>query len=96
MYHEDLREWLLVNGLFWKDLAKTVGTSSLTHYTTTGKLFPGEWIEKWQEVYGWSDEQMFHFAFDRPFKPNPELFKSEKDQKALDALATFKEALRAM
>lgn len=98
MYHEELREWMQICRIRREDLAAVVGMSgsSLSPYFTTGKPFRGEWIVAWQKAYGWSDEQMFHFAFDRPFKPNPELFKSEKDQRALDALATFKEALRAM
>lgn len=98
MYHEELDEWMHLNKIRRADMAKIIGVTgaTLSPYFLTGKAFRGEWIVAWQEAYGWSDEQMFHFAFDRPYKPNPELFKSEKDQQALDALETFKEALRAM
>lgn len=92
MYHEDLREWLLANGLFWKDLAKTVGTSSLTHYTTTGKLFPGEWIEKWQEVYGWSDREAFLFQYGRPFQEAP---KEEEEEVIEVSLGKLRKLLQA-
>lgn len=67
-HHEDLREWLSNNDLSLKDLGKVIGKTNLSHYTTTGKLFPAEWVEKWQEVYGWSDSEAFLFQYGRPFQ----------------------------
>lgn len=92
MYHEDIREWLLANGLFWKDLAKTVGVSSLSHYTTTGKFFPPEWVEKWQKVYGWSDREAFLFQYGRPFQKDPQ---EEEDKVIKISLEKLKNLLEA-
>lgn len=98
MTHEELREWMQLNKIRQSDMGAVVGVTgaTLSPYFVTGKAFRGEWILAWQKAYGWSDEQTFYFAFDRPFRPNPALFKSERDQRALDALSSLKDVLRAM
>lgn len=98
MYHEELYEWMHLNKIRRADMAEIIGVTgaTLSPYFLTGKSFRGEWIVAWQKAYGWSDEQMFHFAFDRAFKPNPELFKTEEEERALKALSGLKEALRVV
>lgn len=98
MYHEELREWMQLNRIRRADMGAVVGITgaTLSPYFLTGKSFRGEWLKAWQKAYGWSDEMLFYFAFDRPYKPNSKLFKSEKEQRALDALSNLKEAIRAI
>lgn len=91
-HHEDLREWVSNNGLSLKDLGKVIGKTNLSHYTTTGKLFPGEWIEKWQEVYGWSDREAFLFQYGRPFQEAPQEAEEEVIEVSLGKLRKLLQA----
>ena len=90
--HEDLREWARSNGLNLKDLGKVIGKTNLSHYTTTGKLFPAEWVEKWQEVYGWSDREAFLFQYGRPFQEAPQEVEEEVIEVSLGKLRKLLQA----
>lgn len=91
-HHEDLREWVSNNGLSFKDLGNVIGKTNLSYYTTTGKLFPGEWIEKWQEAYGWSDREAFLFQYGRPFQ---EASKEEEEEVFEVSLGKLRKLLQA-
>ncbi len=97
MLHEDLGEWLRANHLYYKDLAKDVNASNLSYYTKgDGKPFPIQYIEVWRDKYNWTDAETYLFAFGKPFKNDPTLFKTEAEERALKALSGLKEALRAV
>ena len=87
MFHRHLRSWMRENQVTFKDLAELIGVKNLTHYTTSGKLFPAEWIRKWADAFGWTDDQTFTFQFDRPPKD------MEKDAIAEISLKRLKELL---
>lgn len=63
--HEALREWLRENHIKLKDLGSVVGVQNVSYYTAQGKPFPIEWLLAWKVEYGWSDEQLFRYAFGR-------------------------------
>lgn len=67
--HENLREWMGANKVYFKDLARLVHVASLSYYLKApGKLFPPEWIETWSKAYGWSDRETFLFQYERPYQ----------------------------
>ena len=96
MPHEEFREWLKENRITLKDLCRDVGVSNLSYYTTDGHLFPPEYIQKWQETYGWTDEQAFCFQYDRHFKKSGEMFKTQAEEEALNWLRGLKGVLRGI
>lgn len=90
MYHENLKEWLTANHLYYKDLARDVKVRSLGHYTRKGKMFPPEYIDTWRKRYGWTDRQTFLFQYERPmqeaFEEQPESYTPEEISQAITKL----------
>ena len=84
MNHESLREWLSANNLYFKDLAKEVGMTTLSTYTRgEGRPFPPEFIQHWADVYDWTDRQIFLFQYERPFR---EAIPSEEKKSVADLM----------
>lgn len=74
--HESLREWAVLNKIKMSDMAEAVGKTSISHYQF--KPYPIEWLLKWQQIYGWTDDQLFRYAFGRPLRQLGESVLSEE------------------
>lgn len=62
--HENMNEWLMINGLHWQDLEEIAGKSSLYYYRKNQIPCPSEAIAIWADHFGWSPEQTWHLCFD--------------------------------
>lgn len=75
--HGDFISWYKSKGLKQEVLAKLINvTGSAISYRTANKIpLDINWLMKWADVYGLTDEQLFNFAFGREFKgSDPDIF----------------------
>lgn len=68
--HGEFISWYRSKRLNQETLGKLIGVTggAISHRTSNKMPMDISWLMKWADVYGWTDEQLFNFAFGREFK----------------------------